>query len=475
MRKVSKSLLTLKDVKERLKEINPNIEIISKEYINSRSKLLCRCLIDGYEWEVTWNHLRNGRGCPKCRGGVRLSLNHIKNEIYLKNPNIEILSDEYINHTSKLKLKCKLDGYIWETTWQSLQQGAGCPKCAKNLPLNLEKIKNILKENNPNITVISNYYKNNQTKLRCKCLVDNYEWNTDWAYLSNHAYCPVCMGYKTNYTLDDVKEYLKSVNASFEVISDVYISISLKLKFRCLKDGHVWENSFSNILRGNGCPKCSPNAPLSEESLKDKILELNPNIAILPSKLEGYKTKLRLKCLKDDFEWSVSYLTFRQAPKCPKCNPKKIGNKHWNWLGGISHLSYFLRQHIIEWKKDSMKISNYKCVITGENFKDVHHLDSFNVLMQKVLDNLDLDRRKQFKDYNEQEIQALITGIKNEHKLHPLGVCLTKEEHKLFHSIYGYGKNTKQQFDEFVEMRKKEGVFCGIYESSKWASNRNEE
>ena len=37
------------------------------------------------------------------------------------------------------------------------------------------------------------------------------------------------------------------------------------------------------------------------------------------------------------------------------------------------------------------------------------------------------------------------------HDKYPLGVCVRKDIHKLFHQIYGAGGNTENQWNKFVE------------------------
>ena len=57
--------LTHEEFVNRMREINNDIEILG-EYINANTKIKVRCKIDGYEWEATPNNLLSGNGCPKC-------------------------------------------------------------------------------------------------------------------------------------------------------------------------------------------------------------------------------------------------------------------------------------------------------------------------------------------------------------------------------------------------------------------------
>lgn len=112
-------------------EKNPNaenIEILS-EYKNNKTKIKCCCKVDGHIWYAIGDSLLRGHGCPKCAGNINKNHEQFVEEMKFINPNIEILG-EYINCKTKIKCRCRIDGEIWYPIPSDLLKGKGCNKCA---------------------------------------------------------------------------------------------------------------------------------------------------------------------------------------------------------------------------------------------------------------------------------------------------------------------------------------------------------
>lgn len=237
---------------EEMKEINSNIEIVG-EYVNNRTKIKCRCLIDGYEWYVKPNHLLGGHGCPRCAKNERYTTETFKEKLKEINPNIEVLG-EYIKGSIKIKCRCLIDGYEWEVIPFNLLHGQGCPRCSGKERYTTESFTEKFNQINPNIK-IKGEYVNSHTKILCECLIDGYEWYTSPTSLLSGNGCPKCAN-KERYTTESFIEKMKEVNPDIETIGE-YVNAYTKIKCRCLIDGYEWDATPTNLLQGTGCPRCA--------------------------------------------------------------------------------------------------------------------------------------------------------------------------------------------------------------------------
>lgn len=145
---MSKKNRTHEQFMEKFYEKNSNAENIEilEEYKGSNIKIKCKCKIDKYEWYVTPHDLLEGYGCAKCNGNAKKTHKEFLNELKQTHPNIEVL-EEYKGALKKIKFKCKIDKYIWETTPSSLlNNNNGCPKC--NMSKGEKRIIQYFEDNN---------------------------------------------------------------------------------------------------------------------------------------------------------------------------------------------------------------------------------------------------------------------------------------------------------------------------------------
>jgi hypothetical protein len=238
--------------KEEMRDVDPTIEILS-EYIDTDTKIKCRCLIDGNEWEANPRSLLRSNGCKICghrkrwdsRG--RKTTEDIICEMQEINNDIEIIG-EYKGAHKLIECRCKIDGTKWSSyVCNLLNQSAGCPECTTQRVRELEsfsqeEFEQRIKNRHPHIEIVGKYI-NRTTRIKCKCLLHDVEYDVSprtLLYLSGTG-CPECyqstgerrmiqilqkIGYdiKSQYTFADCKyinvlrfdAYSEKYNIAFE-------------------------------------------------------------------------------------------------------------------------------------------------------------------------------------------------------------------------------------------------------------------
>ena len=122
--------LTNEEYVEQLKDVNPNI-IALEEYVNAKTAILHQCLLDGYVWKTSPSCTLQGCSCPKCAGNTKKTHEEYVLELSLKASELEVV-EPYINSKTPILHRCKIDGYEWKIAPSNVLSGQRCPKCQES-------------------------------------------------------------------------------------------------------------------------------------------------------------------------------------------------------------------------------------------------------------------------------------------------------------------------------------------------------
>ena len=198
----------------------------------------------------------------------KLTYEYIKKQV--EKEGCKLLSTNYINASKKLKIQCS-KGHEYKIKWNSFQQGKRCIICNSN---NLRKLKfSIVKHyiETKGYILISNIYKDNQTKLILKCS-NNHKFFISWSSFQQGHRCPECYGNK-RLTIKYVKEQVPILQKGYKLLSTEYINNYTKLKFKC-KKGHIYEATWDCFSHGFRCPKCYYKSLIKDYTVEE-LNELN--------------------------------------------------------------------------------------------------------------------------------------------------------------------------------------------------------
>lgn len=220
--------------------------------------------------------------------------------------------------------------------------------------------------------------------------------------------------------------------------------------YSCNICGYEHSADYNSIQQKHGCPICANNIRLNLNKITSRFN--SRNYTLLSTEYTNAHEKLEYICnTHNDYKQYITWNDFQQGKGCKYCDlDRKRGSTNPNWKGGITPLYNYLRNELKEWKLESMKNCGYKCVITGVKTKDleIHHLKSFNIILNETVNELNIPIYTSIGKYTGEQLVALKKLFIKKH-FELLGVCLTKDVHNLFHSTYGKGNNTPEQFKEF--------------------------
>ena len=308
--------------------------------------------------------------------------------------------------------------------------------------------------------LLSDEYINSKTPLKLKCSCGNIFYRKYDKLKTNGFNCVECskkeLSKRYSYSLDDIKKIISDKGC--EYISGEYVNETSKLTIKC-KCGKEFIKSFNKFNSGQDhCPKCGMKA-LAEKKTKynlDSARELlrSYGFELLENEYLGAQEKMLCKCRNGHESYIVISQLKHGRSGCRECATERMkGNLHYNYQGGVSIVSEAIRRSLAKWKEHIRNLYNDTCPVTGEKEETVvHHLltlrDMYDEITSEYGETVGFyDKICDFSSYK------IFDEIRNEIvKRHnnTTGILISRELHIAYHREYGYRGNTSEQFNDFL-------------------------
>ncbi|MFC1827728.1 hypothetical protein ACFLZQ_07360 [Thermodesulfobacteriota bacterium] len=180
---MSSSKLTIHDIQKFAEAKNG--KCLSREYINSKNKLLWKCEF-GHQWETTYGSVRSGNWCSVCAGNKKLSIEDMRD--IAQKLGGKCISEKYINNRTKLIWECA-HGHRWPAKPTHIKDGHWCPECEGNKKLTLEDME-LLAESFGG-KCLSDSYVNAFTKIKWEC-ANGHQWGALPLSARKGHWCSTC-------------------------------------------------------------------------------------------------------------------------------------------------------------------------------------------------------------------------------------------------------------------------------------------
>lgn len=324
-----------------------------------------------------------------------------------------------------------------------------------------DKVVDDFEQKNLKLISVESDYRNDRSRLKfiCNNHSDKGIQETNYMNIKNQKHCCKYGGTEAvaiAKRIDGQKVYDDFVKYNLipQFNPSDYAKNDIPLPYICPqhKDKGIQYRQYSNLAYSVGCEYCA--SERRKNALKfdidTVIAKFDEKGLILVGEYKNKEEKVAYRCKKH-----LDYIQFvtlgglvNTKEPCLYCREER----------NICRLSKAIRSTLTWWRKYSRKMHKNKCMLTGLSGNiEVHHQYQLDNIIKDALLNLNIDIKNK---YTCEEIVKIKEEVKEIHKKYPIGICLNKELHILFHIEYGRKDCNGSNVGDFID-----NYFKGKYDN----------
>ena len=270
-----------------------------------RFKTRWRCS-KGHGFPATYNTIQQGHGCPTCAGNRPPTAADYRQAGRAQG--LTWIGPPGANRRARSRWRCR-HGHIWETVLGTVERGHGCPWCRVTVRKTETDFRALARERR--LTWLGKRAVKTSEKTTWRCSKGHF-FDTTYSILLQGSGCPTCAGHGRK-TPADFRAVAKNLRLTW--LGPEVESTTEKTSWQCAA-GHRFQSTYAAVRSGHGCRICAGNAPRTAADYRRAgrrrgITWLGPlgaNTAV----------KTRWRCRKGHL-WVTTLAVIVNGHQCPRC------------------------------------------------------------------------------------------------------------------------------------------------------------
>jgi hypothetical protein len=202
----------------------------------------------GHTWASSYHNLSLTKGCPICLGKRRKTDRDYR--ALARRRGLKWLGQTAPSNVgTKTRWACRR-GHAWDTTYNSLQQGHGCPWCANRVQKSPKDYRALARTRGfqwlgPEVSRASA-----KTTWRCG---KRHVWSAPYSTIQSGHGCPYCARRAPKTPAD---YHAMAQQRGYEWLGPAVPTAQTKTWWRC-PFGHEWLTPYASLRSGYNCPHCN--------------------------------------------------------------------------------------------------------------------------------------------------------------------------------------------------------------------------